>query len=181
MLFFGRHWPELCVTEKRPRPPGLWSKFEREVLSCTFKTLNNTIVVWTESDGLCRRGDPTCLEPPSFTVAPTHTEVKRTRTHPQTILLHDLILYISWYVWYCGVNVLSCYDAVVRGLSLAIFGHLGGAEEVQYHLLARLGFRGESSPRHLSLVRLVTDNSKMLFHWKWSQAHSWLFCPCYCF
>lgn len=48
----------------------------------------------------------------------THTKVKRTLSklrHTQTILLHELILYISWYVWYCGVHVVSCYDAVWGG------------------------------------------------------------------
>lgn len=71
----------------------------------------------------------------------THTKVKRTLSklrHTQTILLHELILYISWYVWYCGVHVVSCYDAVLGGGGRGIFGLLGGTEEVQYQCDCRL-------------------------------------------
>ncbi len=43
---------------------------------------------------------------------PTHTLRWNAHFHTHRLFCYDLILYISWYVWYCGVNVVFCYDAV---------------------------------------------------------------------
>lgn len=117
----------------------------------------------------------------------THTKVKRTLSklrHTQTILLHELILYISWYVWYCGVHVVSCYDAVLGGAGYlwTLGWDRGGSVSVRlspplslFYLFVFLW--GETFPLLLCLVWLVTEKleNKMQICWNWSQAHSWLF------
>lgn len=128
----------------------------------------------TEFDGLCRQGDKNlAVAVQSFTVAPTHThtEVECTLSHTlKTILLYDLILYISWYVWYCGVNVVSCYDALGRGLSGYFWTFewdRGGSVSVwlspPLSLLPPPVFEESRSLCYPSLVRLVTENSKRRF------------------
>lgn len=106
-----------------------------------------------------------------LSLPPTHTHTywcethTFTTTHTQNILLHELILYISWYVWYCGVNVVSCYDAVVGVGWRGIFGFFGwdrggsvSSVTVTFSLSLSLFylvfFEGRCSLCYLSLVRL---------------------------
>lgn len=115
---------------------------------------------------------------------PTHTKVKRTLSHRHTHTDYfATILYISWYVWYCGVHVVSCYDAVRgKGYLWTSGWFRGGSVSVWVSrprsLLPPCVFEGRRSLCYLLPVNwLMTEKfgGKKLFCWNWSQAHSWLF------